>query len=104
MSLFNLFRNDQILVYTHETLFVPKTVSMHYDVRFLFNSLLHFSFINFFYFFGEAKIKIFILNQMYYNRPRCLRFHFARDSKMYQFVIIEKIIEDGTTSVKHLLM
>ena len=57
-----------------------------------------------FYFFGEAKIKIFILKQIYYNRPRCLRFNFARDSKMYQFVIIQKIIEDGTTSVKHLLM
>ena len=56
-----------------------------------------------FNFFGEAKIKIFILKQIYYNRPLYLRFHFARDSKMYQFVVIEKIIEDGTTSVKHLL-
>ena len=53
MSLFNLYGSYHILVYTHETLFVPKTVSMDYNVRFLFNSLLHFSFINFF-FFDEA--------------------------------------------------
>ena len=103
MSLFNLFRNDQILVYTHETLFVPKTVpcimmSGSCSIRCCIFPLLNL------YFFGEAKIKIFILKQIYYNRPRCLRFHFARDSKMYQFVIIQKIIEDGTNSVKHLLM
>ena len=48
-------------------------------------------------------VKISILKQICYNRPCCLRFQFARDSKMYQFFILRQIIEGGTTSVKQLL-